>query len=121
MDNKLSKLPPEVFEVSLTAFIDRHNCSLHLMNFSGTDIGLSSFMDRLLPFNYLSNFLYSFFILQCLVQALYDFAPQEPGELEFRRGDVITVTDRTDQHWWHGEIGNRRGLFPSTYVTQYHS
>ncbi|KAG5328989.1 DRK protein, partial [Acromyrmex heyeri] len=58
---------------------------------------------------------------ECLVQALYDFAPQEPGELEFRRGDVITVTDRTDQHWWHGEIGNRRGLFPSTYVTPYHS
>lgn len=62
-----------------------------------------------------------FFLFQCLVQALYDFAPQEPGELEFRRGDVITVTDRTDQHWWHGEIGNRRGLFPSTYVTPYHS
>ncbi|KYM93451.1 Protein E(sev)2B [Cyphomyrmex costatus] len=54
---------------------------------------------------------------ECLVQALYDFAPQEPGELEFRRGDVITVTDRTDQHWWHGEIGNRRGLFPSTYAS----
>lgn len=55
------------------------------------------------------------------MQALYDFQPQEPGELEFKRGDVITVTDRTDQHWWHGEIGNRRGLFPSTYVTPYHS
>ena len=35
-----------------------------------------------------------------LVQALYDFTPQEAGELEFRRGDVITVTDRSDQHWW---------------------
>nr|CAD7262139.1 unnamed protein product [Timema shepardi]CAD7568859.1 unnamed protein product [Timema californicum] len=59
--------------------------------------------------------------LECLVQALYDFTPQEPGELEFRRGDVITVTDRTDQHWWHGEIGARKGLFPATYVTPYHS
>ncbi|MPC18525.1 Protein E(sev)2B [Portunus trituberculatus] len=35
-----------------------------------------------------------------LVQALYDFTPQEHGELEFKRGDVITVTDRSDQHWW---------------------
>lgn len=35
-----------------------------------------------------------------LVQALYDFTPQEAGELEFRRGDVITVTDRSDLHWW---------------------
>nr|CAI5846362.1 unnamed protein product [Callosobruchus analis] len=58
---------------------------------------------------------------QYLVQALYDFTPQEQGELEFRRGDVITVTDRSDQHWWHGEIGHRKGLFPATYVTPYHT
>ncbi|KAK9746407.1 Variant SH3 domain [Popillia japonica] len=56
-----------------------------------------------------------------LVQALYDFTPQEQGELEFKRGDVITVTDRSDQHWWHGEIGHRKGLFPATYVTAYHT
>lgn len=56
-----------------------------------------------------------------LVQAMYDFTPQEAGELEFRRGDVITVTDRSDQHWWQGEIAHRRGLFPASYVTAYHS
>lgn len=60
-------------------------------------------------------------LFQCLVQAVYDFTPQEAGELEFKRGDVITVTDRTDQHWWQGEIGTRKGLFPVTYVTPYHS
>lgn len=78
---------------------------------------------------------------ECLVQALYDFTPQvwkketsilaasvfiishpilqEQGELEFRRGDVITVTDKSDQHWWTGDLGSRRGLFPATYVTPY--
>lgn len=56
-----------------------------------------------------------------LVQALYDFTPQEQGELEFKRGDVITVTDRSDPHWWSGEMGNRRGLFPATYVAPYHT
>ncbi|XKL67236.1 hypothetical protein PGB90_010656 [Kerria lacca] len=55
-----------------------------------------------------------------LVQALYDFTPQEPGELAFSRGDVITVTDKSDEHWWKGEIGNREGLFPATYVQPYH-
>lgn len=62
-----------------------------------------------------------FFLLQMLVQALYDFVPQESGELDFRRGDVITVTDRSDENWWNGEIGNRKGIFPATYVTPYHS
>lgn len=62
-----------------------------------------------------------FLLGQFLVQALYDFTPQEPGELEFKRGDVITVTDRSDQHWWKGEIGGRRGLFPATYVAPYHT
>lgn len=28
----------------------------------------------------------------CLVQALFDFQPQEPGELGFKRGDIITGT-----------------------------
>lgn len=30
------------------------------------------------------------FIFFQYVKALYDFTPQEPGELEFRRGDIIT-------------------------------
>ena len=60
-------------------------------------------------------------LFQYHVQALYDFKPQEQGELEFQRGDIITVTDRSDQHWWNGEIGDRKGLFPNTYVTTYHT
>ncbi|CAL8089358.1 unnamed protein product [Orchesella dallaii] len=53
------------------------------------------------------------------VKALYDFTPQEPGELEFRRGDIITVTDHSDENWWTGVLGNRRGQFPATYVAPY--
>uniref|UniRef100_A0A915E7C5 Uncharacterized protein n=1 Tax=Ditylenchus dipsaci TaxID=166011 RepID=A0A915E7C5_9BILA len=35
-----------------------------------------------------------------LVQALFDFTPQEEGELPFQRGDIITVTNREDDNWW---------------------
>jgi growth factor receptor-binding protein 2 len=52
---------------------------------------------------------------------MYDFTPQEEGELAFRRGDVITVTNRTDANWWRGEIGTREGLFPAAYVSPYHA
>jgi growth factor receptor-bound protein 2 len=58
---------------------------------------------------------------ESLVQALYDFTAQESGELDFRRGDVITVTNRSEEHWWTGEIGSRKGLFPAIYVTPYRS
>ncbi|KAH7637678.1 growth factor receptor-bound protein 2 drk [Dermatophagoides farinae] len=53
------------------------------------------------------------------VQAMYDFFSQESGELEFRRGDIISVIDRSDQNWWEGEIGTRKGFFPATYVEPY--
>lgn len=55
------------------------------------------------------------------VQAMYDFPAQEQGELAFRRGEIITVTDQTDKNWWEGEIGSRRGYFPATYVVPYHA
>jgi growth factor receptor-bound protein 2 len=58
---------------------------------------------------------------EILVQALYDFTAQESGELDFRRGDVITVTNRSEEHWWTGEIGSRKGLFPAIYVAPYRS
>ncbi|KAK9872189.1 hypothetical protein WA026_016242 [Henosepilachna vigintioctopunctata] len=54
-----------------------------------------------------------------LVQALYDFQAEEPGELEFRKGDILTVKIRPNRHWWYGEIGDRKGLFPAKYVALY--
>ncbi|KAL7071194.1 hypothetical protein ACQ4LE_009079 [Meloidogyne hapla] len=56
-----------------------------------------------------------------LVQALFDFSPQEEGELGFQRGDIITVTKREDENWWEGTLNNQMGIFPATYVCPYHS
>jgi growth factor receptor-binding protein 2 len=56
-----------------------------------------------------------------LVQALFDFKAQEDGELEFKRGDIITVTNRDDENCWEGQCNNRSGLFPATYVCPYNS
>uniref|UniRef100_A0A183CHQ1 SH3 domain-containing protein n=1 Tax=Globodera pallida TaxID=36090 RepID=A0A183CHQ1_GLOPA len=56
-----------------------------------------------------------------LVQALFDFTPQEAGELGFQRGDIITVTKREDENWWEGTLNNLLGVFPATYVCPYNS
>ncbi|XP_076309515.1 growth factor receptor-bound protein 2-like isoform X2 [Tachypleus tridentatus] len=58
---------------------------------------------------------------QFLVQALYDFQAQEAGELEFKRTDIITVLDRSDAHWWEGEMCSKRGFFPASYVVPFHA
>ena len=50
------------------------------------------------------------------VSAAYDFTPQEAGELAFRKGDIITVSDDSDPNWWKGQCHGEQGLFPATYV-----
>ncbi|KAF4978602.1 hypothetical protein FZEAL_5051 [Fusarium zealandicum] len=50
------------------------------------------------------------------VRALYDFAPSEPGELEFNRGDVIAVLESVFKDWWRGSLRGKTGIFPLNYV-----
>jgi len=51
------------------------------------------------------------------VRALYDYAPQAEGDLEFKAGDVINVLDDSDPSgWWRGEVNGKEGVFPSNYV-----
>ena len=46
--------------------------------------------------------------------ALFTFDPAQEGDLGFKKGDVITITKRTDNptDWWTGRIGDRVGIFP---------
>ncbi|KAF3055054.1 Class E vacuolar protein-sorting machinery protein HSE1 [Daldinia childiae] len=50
------------------------------------------------------------------VRALYDFAPSEPGELEFKKGDIIAVLESVYKDWWRGSLKGRTGIFPLNYV-----
>ena len=46
--------------------------------------------------------------------ALYTFDADQPGDLGFKKGEVITITKRTENatDWWTGRIGGRTGTFP---------
>ncbi|KAG9238901.1 hypothetical protein BJ875DRAFT_286497 [Amylocarpus encephaloides] len=50
--------------------------------------------------------------------AVFTFDADQPGDLGFKKGDVIRVTKKTDStnDWWTGIIGTRTGIFPSNYV-----
>lgn len=51
-----------------------------------------------------------------IATAQFNFEPQEPGELRFRKGDVITIMDNSDANWWKGQCHGETGLFPASYV-----
>lgn len=46
--------------------------------------------------------------------ALFTFDADQPGDLAFKKGEVITITKRTENStdWWTGRIGGRTGIFP---------
>lgn len=50
--------------------------------------------------------------------ALYTFNADQPGDLGFQKGEIITILKKTDSDndWWTGMIGTRHGTFPSNYV-----
>ncbi|CAD6578034.1 MAG: hypothetical protein ASARMPRED_008501 [Alectoria sarmentosa] len=50
--------------------------------------------------------------------ALFTFDADQPGDLAFKKGEIITITKRTENasDWWTGTVGNRTGIFPSNYV-----
>ncbi|CRK23959.1 hypothetical protein BN1723_003098 [Verticillium longisporum] len=50
------------------------------------------------------------------VRALFDFVPSEPGELEFKKGDVIAVLESVYKDWWRGSLKGKTGIFPLNYV-----
>lgn len=50
------------------------------------------------------------------VRALFDFQPSEPGELQFRKGDVIAVLESVFKDWWKGSLRGQTGIFPLNYV-----
>jgi signal transducing adaptor molecule len=50
------------------------------------------------------------------VRALFDFQPSEPGELQFKKGDIIAVLESVYKDWWKGSLRGQTGIFPLNYV-----
>lgn len=55
------------------------------------------------------------------VYALFEFAPENPDEINFKAGDRIEVVEKDDVYgdgWWQGRTDNgNAGLFPQSFTT----
>ncbi|KAJ2000679.1 class II myosin, partial [Coemansia sp. S85] len=51
-------------------------------------------------------------------KALYDFPPQNPGELGLETGVVYEIMDKNANGWWLGLRGGVEGWIPSNYLNQ---
>ncbi|XP_068140640.1 rho guanine nucleotide exchange factor 7 isoform X2 [Drosophila tropicalis] len=56
-----------------------------------------------------------------VVQAEFSFMGSNNDELCFKKGDLITVTQREDGGWWEGTLNDKTGWFPSNYVNEYNA
>ncbi|XP_028813304.1 endophilin-A3b isoform X2 [Denticeps clupeoides] len=49
-------------------------------------------------------------------RALYNFKADNAGELAFKEGDLIILTNQIDENWYEGMISGESGFFPISYV-----
>jgi len=52
------------------------------------------------------------------VRAVYKFKGTNNDELKFKKGDIITITQKEDGGWWEGTLDGKTGWFPSNYVEE---
>ena len=50
------------------------------------------------------------------VQAIFDFATSEPGEISLRVGDVVQVIHKVDDNWLYGSLYGHKGNFPAGFA-----
>lgn len=53
------------------------------------------------------------------VVALYNFTPQEPGDMALYQGQYYTIVDKSREHWWLARDQHQQeGYVPANYVTE---
>eukprot|EP00057_Strongylocentrotus_purpuratus_P033419 XP_791356.3 PREDICTED: osteoclast-stimulating factor 1 [Strongylocentrotus purpuratus] len=51
-------------------------------------------------------------------RSLYAYTALQSDELTFEEGDLLYVTEMTNDGWWKGRCGTKSGLIPGNYVEE---
>lgn len=49
-------------------------------------------------------------------QAMYDYAPILPKEMQLTKNDIVTVLDKSHKDWWKVQRGAEKGMVPANYL-----
>lgn len=47
---------------------------------------------------------------------VYNFEPENEGEMGFKEDAIIKLTSQVDEHWYRGMLHGHSGFFPINYV-----
>ncbi|XP_071452424.1 E3 ubiquitin-protein ligase SH3RF3 isoform X2 [Hetaerina americana] len=53
---------------------------------------------------------------QPCAKAMFSYQSRVPGDLIFKKGDIILLKKKIDVNWYEGELAGNTGVFPTTYV-----
>ncbi|XP_044003201.1 E3 ubiquitin-protein ligase SH3RF3 isoform X2 [Aphidius gifuensis] len=49
-------------------------------------------------------------------RAIYDYISKVPGDLSFKKGEIVVLRKKIDNNWYFGESGGNYGVFPLSYI-----
>ncbi|CAG8485432.1 14771_t:CDS:10 [Dentiscutata erythropus] len=53
-----------------------------------------------------------------MYKATYDFATDDSGELQFKKGDTLEIIEKDDNGWWLAKMNDDQGWVPSNYLEE---
>ena len=66
--------------------------------------------------NTVCDFALSFVPAASYCKCMFDYEACDSDELGLSEGNIVEITDDSEEGWWHGKCKGKVGMFPSNFV-----